>query len=286
VRSPFGRSWRTWVYEFLTYLGSERLGRIAEQRIGGVVLRATQRLVGGGSINVRGGAGFGLRLSTSYLPIAHIQGYGLIRGVLEPGVQEALRRYVRPGAVVYDVGANIGFFSLLAARLTGPDGRVEAFEPVPASAAAARANATLNDLAGITVHEAAVGDRDGVEVLLVTGERSWSHLAALGWHPRTERQISVRLLALDEEISRGALPPPDVVKIDVEGSETAVLHGLAKTLGSRDVTVICELHETASEVLGVMAELGYSVENLDGAVDVVEAGPTHVLMRPDGAAAR
>ncbi len=281
VFSTIGLAWRTWLYEMLTYVGNDRLGRMVQRRIGRAALRATQDMLGDGWIQVRGGAGSGLRLSTSHLPIAHIQGYGLVRGVLEPSVQEALRRHVGPGAVVYDIGANIGFFSLLAARLAKPHGRVEAFEPVPANAAAARANAALNHLTNLTVHELAVSDHSGTAELLVPGERSWSHLAERGWHPNTEHQIPVEVISLDEAIGRGSLPVPDVIKIDVEGSETAVLRGLAQTLRSRDLSIICELHETNSEVLHLMTELGYSLQNLDGTAPLARAGPIHVLMQPD-----
>jgi FkbM family methyltransferase len=282
VSSPIGRFWRTWLYELLTYVGSERLGRMDQRRIGHAALRTTQDMMGDGWIQVRGGAGFGLRLSTRHLPIAHIQGYGLVRGVLEPSVQEALRRHVRPGMVVYDVGANIGFFSLLAARFSESHGRVEAFEPVPGNSAAVRANAALNHLTNITVHQLAVSDHGGTAAFLVPGEQGWSHLADRGRHPNAEHQIQVELISLDEEIGRGSLPVPDIVKIDVEGSETAVLRGLARTLRSHHVTIICELHETNSEVLNLMTNLGYSLQNLDGTAPIPEAGPIHVLMQPTG----
>jgi FkbM family methyltransferase len=277
---PVGRFLRTSAYGALTFAGSHRLARIGERRLGRLALRATQRALSGGWVKVPGGAGFGLRLSTEHLPIAHHQGYGLIRGVLEPGVQEALRREVRPGAVVYDIGANIGFFSLLSARLAGPDGRVEAFEPVPASAMAVRANAALNGFPTIAVHNVAVSDRHGSGTFLVPVESGWSHLADRGWHESTRRQLDVALVALDDQIARELLPPPDVVKIDVEGSEIAVLRGLSETLRSRSVVIVCELHETNVEILELMHEIGYAVENLDGTEPVAYAGPIHVLARP------
>ncbi len=277
VSSRPAQSWRSWAYGGLTYIGSARLGGLADSPSGRLALRAGRRLLGRGWIKVAGGAGFGLRLSTDHLSIAHVQGYGLLRGVLEPGVQEALVRHVHPGAVVYDVGAGIGFFSLLSARLTGPEGRVEAFEPVPGSSASVRANAALNGFTTITVHDAAVSDHGGVGELLLPGEAGWSHLADRGRHPGTRRALEVRLITLDEQVARGAFPPPDVVKIDVEGSETAVLRGLAETLRSRDVTVVCELHGTNIELLALMTELGYSVHNLDGTAPVAGAGPVHII---------
>jgi FkbM family methyltransferase len=280
VLAAVARSWRTWAYGALTYAGPERLRRLREGRCGRALLSVVEARVAGGSVRVAGGAGGHLRLSTDHLPIDHVQGYGLVRGVLEPGVQEALRREVRPGSVVFDVGANIGFFSVLAARLAGPEGRVEAFEPVPAQAAAVAANATLNGLSNVVVHEEAVGETAGAGELLVTSERSWSHLADRGQHRLTRQRLWVRLVSLDELIEQGEVPPPDVVKIDVEGSEGSVLRGLRRTLAARPVTVLCELHETNAEVLELLEELGYEAVNLDGSEPLAEAGPVHLLARP------
>lgn len=222
---------------------------------------------------------FGLLLSSEHLPLDHVQGYGLVRGVLEPAVQEALRRHVESGAVVYDVGANLGFFSIFSARLAGPEGSVEAFEPVPNSAAAIRANAALNGMSAIRVHETAVSDQPGRMRLWLPPECSQAHLVDRGVRQDTARVIEVPLVSLDDEIAAGRLPVPSVVKIDVEGSELAVLRGLRRTLMTHDITVICELHETNAEVLAVAAELGYKVENLEGTSAVADAGAVHVLLR-------
>jgi FkbM family methyltransferase len=200
-----------------------------------------------------------------------------VREVLEPSVQEALRRHVAPGAVVYDVGANIGFFSLLAASLVGPTGRVEAFEPMPSSAEAIRANATLNGLDTIRVHQVAVADRSGLQTLLLHSEDSESHLADRGRHRAITGELAVDVIALDEHIENGLVPIPDVIKIDVEGSEIAVIRGLERTLHLRDVTIVCELHETNHEVAHLLTDLGYAFHNLDGTAPVEDAGPVHLL---------
>jgi FkbM family methyltransferase len=276
--SAVRRSWRTWLFTLLTYAGSDRLIRLARTAPGRLARRAAAALLAGGAVEVRGGTAFGLRLSGRFLAIDHRQGYGLVRGVLEPEVQEALRRHVAPGAVVFDVGANIGFFSLLSARLAGPAGRVVAFEPVPRNAAGVRANAALNGLATIEVRECAVAQRSGQAEISVPTELSWSHLTDHGRHPDTQLVIPVPVIVLDEEISAGRLAVPDVVKIDVEGAEAAVLDGLRRTLADHDVTVICELHGSNVDVLELAGELGYSAANLEGTADVVDAGPIHVLL--------
>lgn len=103
------------------------------------------------------GIGAKLLLADTAAMCMHVQGSGLVRGTLETSVQEAMRRLLPRGGVFFDVGANIGFFSLIAARLVGPDGKVVAFEPVPATAALISENAQRNGLATIDVRERAVG---------------------------------------------------------------------------------------------------------------------------------
>lgn len=77
-------------------------------------------------------------------------------GEVEPTVQEVLQQYLRPGMTFYDIGANIGFFSLLAARLVGQKGRVIAFEADPETASRLRGNVEKNAFDWITVEEKAV----------------------------------------------------------------------------------------------------------------------------------
>jgi FkbM family methyltransferase len=279
VANLVARALRTWGYGAAARLHAHEraFGRPGRASVG-----VMQRLLSGGSVAVAGGAAAGLRLSTDHLPLDHAQLHGLLHGVLEPGVQEALRRHVAPGMTVYDIGADLGFFSLVAARFTGPAGRVESFEAVPASAAAVRANARLNGFADrIAIHNVAVSDRAGRGTVLIPGEHSWAHLADRG-RQDAHRYTAVEIdtVILDDEIDAGRLPPPDVIKLDVEGSEIAVLEGLARTLRARPVAIICELHETNAEVLTLLAEAGYQAENLDGTAPIAQAGAVHLLARP------
>ena len=207
------------------------------------------------------------------LPAGHVQAWELVRGVVEIPVQEAFRRHVGSGSVVWDVGANVGYFSLLAARLGA---QVHAFEPVPESAARLRANVAANGLEDrIELHEVAVGARTGRYPFLVVGDPSWSHLADRGRHAMTREVRDVEVVRLDDL----PLPAPDLVKIDVEGSEGAVLEGGARILREHRPVVVVELHETNAEVCDRLEAAGYALENLDGPSPPREAGPIHVLAR-------
>src|SRR5579859_3294923 len=132
-------------------------------------------------------------------------------------------RHLGPGAVMYDIGANIGFFSLLGARLTGPEpGHVYAFEPAPVNAEAIQVNADRNEFSNITVIAKAVGETRGRVRLQLVDDAAWSRLEAYGAHPLTEDILDVEQVTIDELVDVGEIRPPELVKIDVEGAELAV----------------------------------------------------------------
>ena len=127
----------------------------------------------------------------------------------------------------------------------------------------------------VSVHACAVGANSGRAQLLEVSERSWSHLADRGRHPLTVGAVDVDVVALDDL----DLPPPALVKIDVEGSEASVLRGMADVLRESRPALIVELHDTNAEVCSLLASFDYDVENLDGPEPVLDAGAVHVLAR-------
>ena len=88
-------------------------------------------------------------------------GSRFIRGTYEPLQCAAFERLVRPGHVVFDVGAHVGFYTVLSSSLAGPAGRVVAFEPLPANLRYLRRHLALNGCANVTVVPICVGDREG-----------------------------------------------------------------------------------------------------------------------------
>jgi FkbM family methyltransferase len=196
----------------LRALASGRLGPVLEPLLARRVWRVEQ------------GEGTGLKL---HLP----QNRDYIMGASELPVQRAIADRLRPGDVFYDVGANVGFFSLLAARRVGATGRVCAFEPVPTNAHSVRRNAELNGLHNLRVFEMAAGRENGVADFLLTrwdGGGSLSEQAVTPAHVMARTQV--RVVSLDGLVAAEALPPPDFVKIDVEGTEMDVLVGMSGTI--------------------------------------------------------
>jgi FkbM family methyltransferase len=157
-------------------------------------------------------------------------------GYYEAAESAYLASSIASGNMVFDIGAQAGYHTLLASQLVGPRGQVFAFEPAPMNASNLRQHIGLNKRRNITVIEAAVSDHDGI-VRFDTGRNPVSgHLSEKGALP-------VRSLSLDREIERGMLPEPDFMKIDVEGAEVEVLAGGREVLKRRHPTLIIETHQ-------------------------------------------
>jgi len=239
------------------------------------------------ALPVLGGNGRGLRVRVGD-SIMRVSGKG------EPEVENAMLELLSPGGVVFDVGANIGWYSLLAARVVGPEGTVLAFEPSLENALLAQQNAAVNDLANITVIPAALTDQDGWMSFLQKGslegrlEKDDSDAQA---RRRAERGVRfkgrtlVPIARLDTWLAQSGQPAPDVVKIDVEGAEVGVLRGMEQTLASAGPTLIVELHGTREEVADQLDVFGYEHHAIEQGLPTREAPWwAHVIARPATAA--
>jgi FkbM family methyltransferase len=268
-----------------TMLGHERLLAFERLRRRNPLVRALVAPVRAwyrrGSVRVEAGLGEGLRLPAAHLPVAHAHAGLAVSGLLELSVQEAMRRFLGPGDVFYDVGANVGFFALAGGRLVGPAGAVYALEPVPENAAAIRTGAELNGLANVEVLERAAGRAAGRGRLILVEDLSWSQLEAYGQHPRAQAALDVEVVAIDDLVADGRLRPPQLVKIDVEGAELDVVAGLRETITQFRPAIVCELHGTAAAFVEAMDALGYGTSNLDGKQPLAEAPDSvHALATP------
>ncbi len=191
-------------------------------------------------------------------------GRSYFEGGSEPQVQNALQQYLRPGMIFYDIGANIGFFSLLAARIVGKDGRVIAFEADPEIAARLREHVIRNDFRAIFVEEKAVWSEPGTVFFARTDpatspDRGLGHVVETG----AEDTIQVNAVSLDEYVQ--TVPAPDFVKCDVEGAEVEVFRGAESLLTEKRPGILCEMHGDANRrlLLEAFARFGYTCKSLD-----------------------
>jgi FkbM family methyltransferase len=168
-----------------------------------------------------------------------------------------LARELAPGDVIYDVGANVGSYTILASVLVGPAGRVVAFEPVADNVAYLRSHITLNGLHNVDVVESAVGAETG-------SMRFSRHQDRLQGHLDPDGGEVVPVVALDDYGASGKVRPPDCIKIDVEGGELAVLRGAFELLrGVRPVVFLATHGDRVREdSLNLLREAGYEVASL------------------------
>lgn len=213
-------------------------------------LRNTPRIVGVGQAK-------GLRID----PAGTNAGYAL--GTTEPLIQDTFAEYARSGDVVWDIGANIGFYSLIASRLVG-DGQVIAFEPLPENVASIHRNLSLNSMSNVRVVETALSDHSGAGELSVSGARTHAKLDTSGETDFKEdmgsKTIHVELSTVDLQLCQ--CPAPSLVKIDVEGAEAAVLRGAVRLLHDVRPTIICELHGTNTPAADLLEDAHYAVNVL------------------------
>lgn len=187
--------------------------------------------------SIEGGEAAGLK-------IVFPQNLDYVSGSSERPLQACLASHLAPGDSFYDIGANVGFFSLIAARRIGATGTVYAFEPVSENVGAVRRNALLNSFTNVSVFEVAVGANSAAGELLLTPWDGGSSLSTSEVPPPSPLdRRAVRVIALDDFIGQEGLRPPSVVKIDVEGAELGVLQGMTETIRRFKPVLIYEVDD-------------------------------------------
>lgn len=183
---------------------------------------------------------------------------GFVFGVYEPHVVRALEAVVGSGSLVVDVGAHIGYFTLLLRKLVGSRGRVVAFEPWPPVAAVLKRNATMNGYQDIIIEQRAVTDETRLITMAPRNDHPLSSMSAMA----TAGAVVVDAVSLDDYFSPS--DPVSFVKIDVEGAERLVLQGMQRILTDHRPMVILELHLAADPIpVELTEQRGYRIRMLD-----------------------
>lgn len=191
-------------------------------------------------------------------------GQDYFRGEVERATQSTLVRKIQLGSVFYDLGANVGLFSLLAARLVGNAGKVFSFEPDHEIAQRLTRNIRQNNFANITVVEAGAWSSSGTKAFTPSDHSSPDR--GVGTFVPKDLSIigtPVRCVALDD-FSLDA-PPPDAIKCDVEGAEVEVLLGASNLLRTHRPWILCEMHSGSNDRASrdFLLKFGYSFEAVD-----------------------
>jgi FkbM family methyltransferase len=179
----------------------------------------------------------------------------------EPEFLTAFCQAIGQARVVYDIGAATGLYTILAAR-ANPSAQIYAFEPQSNNHQALMTNIALNQLANVTALKIALGDTNGTASLQ---QRGGGEIAGLGTHrigaSAGAGMPVVELTTVDRLVASAEAPPPDVIKMDIEGFETRAVRGMRETLRKYRPELLIELHPRA------IAELGDDPGDLDAFLD-------------------
>lgn len=221
-----------------------------QPRLAGLIRRSLNRAAPAGLVEVQVAAGL-LAGATLLLDLQGEKDYWL--GTYEADLQSALQDLVRPGMVLYDVGANVGYISLMMARLAGASGRVYAFEALPENTDRLARNIRLNGLEHrIFAVNCAVIDRPGTTTFWpgpsddtgrvegAVGRQSFGQTGAT--IPGPAAPIQVQAISVDNFVFEQGNPPPDLVKLDIEGGEVLAMPGMRRTLCEHHPVILLELH--------------------------------------------
>lgn len=201
------------------------------------------------------GPGFKIRIDP---PRRSVIGRSIYRtGIWEPEMTAMAKEKIKPGWSILDIGAHIGYYTLLFSTRCGPEGQVAAFEPIATDYARLNENIELNALKNIRTFRLALSDHRGHAVMKPENRGQMSQ------DEEGAPEVTVDMMPLDEFWSKLDWPKLDLVKIDVEGAEKGILLGMEKVLERYHPHLFVEIHplhlkkvfhSSAAEVLRILQE--------------------------------
>ncbi len=195
---------------------------------------------------------------------------GLIRH-WESDLMTALEEFVEPGFVIYDVGANVGVYSVYASRLVGPKGHVYSIEANPMCVYLLRCNLATAGIGNATIIPIAISDAPGscrFKINYGNSNLGLTQESAL-FDLKTGQEIEVKSLDFDSMTSSFNLRAPDLIKIDIEGAEEYAIRGMRRALVEHQPILLLEIHgeQAAGATFKLLDAINYRcffLDNLDG----------------------
>ena len=165
---------------------------------------------------------------------------------------QLVKRMIKPGMTVVDIGANIGYFTVIFSKLVGENGRVFAFEPEPENLTYLNENIAANQCKNVEVAPIALADKKGqVDFFVPERTRSTSSMVASNLiYEKGAKRISVGTESLDEFLSGKQVSQVDFIKIDVQGAESIVFSGAKQVLSQDHLGLMMEFWPFGMEKAG------------------------------------
>jgi FkbM family methyltransferase len=208
--------------------------------------------------------------------VDQVDSLGLVsKGIYEPDETKLVNTLIKPGDIVIDLGANIGYFTLLFARLVGPNGKVYAFEPHPYSFSLLKKNIEINGYQNIEAIQKAASNQKGFLELYQDPFNNTDHRI----YPQDgkTKQIQIETISLDEYFKE--LPYVNFMKIDTQGAEFLILSGMKKLLArSPNIKMLLEfwpyglkrIGNNAQDLLTIIKEAGFLIFDISNKEATIE----------------
>jgi FkbM family methyltransferase len=195
---------------------------------------------------------------TWWLPLSGGKVLQVLGGGYEPEQTKHFEEQLHAGDTLLDVGAHVGYYTLISAKFVGKSGRVFSFEPNPRNHSFLKQHVAVNRLDNVVVEQSAVSDANGLAHFEFGRGSGTGHLAADG-------SIEVRTLRLDD-YCRDHEIKPDAIKIDVEGAELSVLRGGESTIVAYHPVIFLSTHgeQIHRDCLAWLQQRGYDIRPILG----------------------
>lgn len=179
-------------------------------------------------------------------------------GFYEYDKSQLMERAIPQGATVWDVGANVGYYSLMFSRLVGGSGKVYAFEPSPRNFGYLSRHIVMNHRYNVTIYPYALSDYNGTAAFEEHEINTTSQLSNAG-------NVTVPVRTLDDLITTGEVTSPHYMKIDVEGAELGVLRGSIQLLTIHRPLIFLATHglHMFDQCCELLRTIGYVIEEID-----------------------
>lgn len=206
-------------------------------------------------------------------------------GVFEPFMTKIIAGEIKEGDTVVDVGASIGYYTLMFARLVGEKGRVYAFEPAPEIFALLEKNVKANGYKNVILSNKAVSDKAGKAMLYLCDYNNMAH--TMSKTRAGAKSVEIETIKLDDYFKDhgGKI---DLVKIDIEGAECAAVRGMEQTLRkNRSVKLVTEYYprwlssfgSSGKEYLGLISSLGFGISDINEETEQVEPSTADKVLK-------
>lgn len=192
-------------------------------------------------------------------------------GVYERYESELFRSKIKLGMTIIDIGANLGYYTAIASRLTGDRGLVVAFEPEPNFFKLLSRNISRNDLKNVVNFELAIAEKNGLTNLYLSNENK-GHNSLIN-SEELKSSVQVKTTTLDDFLASQNIAKTDIIKMDVEGAEILALEGMRDTLIKHQPLLFLEfsphsiikINRNPIDFLSILRHIGYSIFEINKA---------------------